>query len=147
MVGINYYWTNQWEFGNEGSCLAEQDDRCWPLRDLIRWVWHRYGAEMVITETSHIGDLRAPWLSKAAREVEAVLDEGIPLRGLCLYPILGMPEWHAQDEWARMGLWDLNMIDGTLERIVDEPMLKALQSAQSRLEHLDLPLPLGRKHA
>jgi hypothetical protein len=35
-----------------------------------------------------------------------MLKEGMPLLGVCLYPILGMPEWHEPDIWTPMGLWD-----------------------------------------
>ena len=70
-----------------------------------------------------------------ADEVEAILDEGIPLRGVCLYPVLGMPEWHEQEEWAHMGLWDVVMdAKGVLKRSLHKPMYEALREAQERLE-------------
>lgn len=147
IVGINYYWNNQWEFGREGTCLSASDPRCWPLRDLIRWVWHRYGAEIVISETSHVGDERASWLRYVVDEVEAALDEGIPLRGLCLYPILGMPEWHEQDTWVAMGLWDLVEHKGMLQRRLHKPTYEALKDARRRLEGLYLPGAVRRKPA
>jgi hypothetical protein len=105
----------------------------------VRWVWHRYQAEIVITETSHYGDRRGPYLNSLVDEIEAILDEGIPLRGVCLYPILGMPEWHDSTAWARMGLWDLIPDKERLERVVHAPMLEALKEAQRRLEGLTLP--------
>ena len=100
VVGINYYWTNQWEWGAapgaDGviSPLAEDDPRRWPLGDLVRSVWTRYGGEVMITETSHIGDSRGRWLREVAEEAQMLLLDGVPIRGVCLYPILGMPEWH-----------------------------------------------------
>ena len=69
-----------------------------------------------------------------AVEAEALLAEGVPLRGVCLYPILGMPEWHAPEEWTRMGLWDLVPQSPTLGRVLYEPMMAALREAQRRLE-------------
>src|SRR6185312_13624057 len=141
IVGINYYWTNQWEHTRPEIPLAEDDPRCWPLRDLVRWVWHRYRCDIVITETSHIGESRGPYLRQLAEEIEAVLDEGIPLKGVCLYPILGMPEWHDQSEWARMGLWDLQEGPTGLERVLHRPSFEALKSAQSRLEGLTILQP------
>ena len=32
-----------------------------------------------------------------AAECEMLLEEGVPVCGVCLYPILGMPEWHSPD--------------------------------------------------
>ena len=133
VVGVNYYWTNQWLLGPGGGALEESDPRRAPLRDLVRHVWARYGTDVAITETSHVGDRRAPWLREIAGECAALLDDGVPLRGLCLYPILGMPEWHARDEWARMGLWDLVPQSPTLARIPCVDAIEALHEAQ-RLE-------------
>ena len=132
MVGINYYWTNQWELGREGTPLADDDPRRLSLADLVRGVWRRYGAEIVITETGALGDQRGPWIHDLSSMAEHLLDECIPLRAICLYPILGMPEWHARDQWTRLGLWDLEREGGVLRRKVCAPMLKALRAAQER---------------
>jgi hypothetical protein len=137
IIGINYYWTNQWEWRVEPlpdgriPPLARDDPRRVPLRSLIRLVWQRYGGEVMVTETSHIGDERAPWLIEVAHEAEILLREGVPLRGLCLYPILGMPEWHAPDTWTPMGLWDPVCHRSQVgNRLICMPMLKALKSVR-----------------
>ena len=135
IVGVNYYWTNQWELGAERVPLTSTDPRLVPLRDLIRHVWHRYGGELLITETTHVNELRPGWLKYIAEEAEALMIEGVPLRGVCLYPILGMPEWHAQEEWVTMGLWDCVREENRLARQLCEPMYAELQRAQ-RLDSL-----------
>lgn len=134
MIGINYYWTNQWHAERPGVPIHSDDPCRLPLRRLLRFVWERYGAEIVISETSHVGEMRPAWLREMAEEAEALLDEGLPLSGICLYPILGMPEWHAQQEWTRMGLWDLAPRGNALHRVIYTPMLEALREAQQRLE-------------
>jgi beta-glucosidase/6-phospho-beta-glucosidase/beta-galactosidase len=134
VVGVNYYWTNQWELGRDGAPLPDEDPRRAPLRDIIRNVWERYGVPVLISETSHVGEKRGPWLREVASEVEALLGEGVPLLGVCLYPILGMPEWHAQTEWTYMGLWDLEPDGDALVRTPHVPMLEALREAQDRIE-------------
>ena len=55
-------------------------------------------------------------------DVAVTLERGIPLRGVCLYPVIGMPAWHEPETWLRMGLWDV--VDG--DRVLHEPMLKEL---------------------
>lgn len=140
LPGINYYWTNQWELGKEGVPLDPRDERCWPLRRVIRNVWERYGGELLISETAQKDDLRAPWMQELAAECEAALDEGIPLRGACLYPILGMPEWHARHEWTRMGLWDCHPDGECLQRRICDSMLAALAEARRLDAHV-------RRHA
>lgn len=131
VIGINYYWTNQWELGRPGNPLSDDDPRRSPIGKLVRAVWERYGAEMLITETSHVDEKRPLWMSELSTEAESLLAEGVPLNGICLYPILGMPEWHNQDQWTQMGLWDLKpSARGDLLRIPCEPMMKAFREAQ-----------------
>jgi hypothetical protein len=134
IIGINYYWTNQWELGRDEQPLPADDPRRVPLRDLVRTVHRRYGRDLLMTETAHVDDMRPKWLEYVADETEALLDEGIPLRGVCLYPILGMPEWHEPTKWTQMGLWELSNCGSHLERVLCEPMFQALKKAQ-RIEH------------
>lgn len=133
IVGVNYYWTNQWEIGKPEVALFEDDPRLASLRTLIHGVWERYGGELLITETAHVNEKRAGWINYIAEEAEALLDEGVPLRGICLYPILGMPEWHEPERWTPMGLWDIVHRQATLCRELCNPMFEALRLAQ-RLE-------------
>lgn len=133
IVGANYYWTNQWEIGTEERPLAIDDPRRLPLAALLRRVWRRYGGDLLISETAHVDDMRPIWMHSLADACEQLLDEGVPLRGACLYPILGMPEWHDRTTWTRMGLWDLVPDGGQLRRQRYEPMYQALRAAQ-RLE-------------
>lgn len=133
IVGVNYYWTNQWELGRDGVPLADDDPRRVPLSRLLKRVWKRYGGDFLITETAHVDGMRPVWLNYVADECEHLLDNGIPIRGACLYPILGMPEWHAPEKWTLMGLWDLVHQQSTLGRKLFDPMLQALRAAQ-RLE-------------
>ena len=108
------------------------DPRRVPLADLVRAAWRRYGSEILITETSALGEARAPWIHELSQMAEQLLAEGMPLGGICLYPILGMPEWHARDHWARMGLWDLEREQDVLQRIAYGPMMTALRAVQGR---------------
>jgi beta-glucosidase/6-phospho-beta-glucosidase/beta-galactosidase len=133
IVGVNYYWTNQWELGKDGEPLADDDPRRVSLTRLIRRVWQRYGGDVLITETAHVRNMRPTWLNYVAEQCETLLDQGVPLRGVCLYPILGMPEWHSPEEWVPMGLWDIMHEHPARIRQLCGPMWEALRHAQ-RLE-------------
>jgi hypothetical protein len=135
IVGINYYWTNQWEWGYPCSPLGNDDPRRARLSELIRSVWQRYQAPVLITETSAAGEERAAWLRELAHEIEIAHHENVRLHGVCLYPALSMPEWHTRDEWALLGLWDLEARGGQLARVPHEPALQALREAQRRVHH------------
>lgn len=143
IVGVNYYWTNQWEIGREEEPLSLHDPRHVHLGELLREVWRRYGAEMLITETAHVGEMRPFWMKAVADECRRVIDEDIPLRGVCLYPILGMPEWHDPGTWAQMGLWDLVPRAGALHREIYQPMLDALRHAQRSFDLTPKPPDLA----
>jgi hypothetical protein len=102
---------------------------------MILRVWERYGGDLLITETAHVDDMRPWWLNYVADEAELAVGAGVSLRGVCLYPILGMPEWHEQDTWMSMGLWDCVPTNSSLSRELCMPMYEALQRAQ-RIEKL-----------
>ena len=80
-------------------------------------------------------DMRPTWLEHVAQQSEQLLAEGIPLRGVCLYPILGMPEWHDRNRWTNMGLWDLIQEGNELQRNVCWPMLEAFHGARRLDRH------------
>jgi hypothetical protein len=141
IIGINYYWSSQWQIGREDSPLPEDDPRRLPLRQLVTEAWQRYGGDLLITETSHVGPKRGPWIDEISEEVVALHTAGIPLEGVCIYPILGMPEWHQRRRWTQMGLWDVIQTSGELPRQLYQPMLHALERATTRIERARPPRP------
>jgi hypothetical protein len=82
---------------------------------------------VLVTETSHVDDARASWVAEIAHGSAELLANGVPIGGVCLYPILGMPEWHAPDTWTNMGLWDVTAGADALDRVLHGPMLEALR--------------------
>jgi hypothetical protein len=132
IIGVNYYWTNQWEHQRPGCYLCPGDPRLTMVSDLLCDVSARYGGDLLITETAHVGPLRAPWLRYVTEEARIALRRGVQLHGLCLYPILGMPEWHEPEVTVPMGLWDLEPGEDGLERVPDEALLGALRDEMKR---------------
>jgi len=123
VMGLNYYWTNQWELGSEHLPLAEDDDRRWPLSRLFASVSQRYGAPILLSETGHLGSLRASWVRTVTEQIRVAGVQGTQLLGVCFYPILGMPDWHEPERWLDMGLWDLS---ASGERMLHVEMHQAL---------------------
>ena len=117
VVGINYYWTNQWEYGRPDAPLHPADPRHAPLHELVRTAWERYGRDLIISETSHWGEARAAWLSDLEREALHCLSDGLALRGICIYPAIGMFDWYDGNRYAPMGLWDLDTQSADLSRV------------------------------
>jgi beta-glucosidase/6-phospho-beta-glucosidase/beta-galactosidase len=104
VLGVNYYPHNQWVL--DGPTVARGDRRYRPFRKILLEVWERYGRPVMISETGAQGAERAPWLRYVAREVRAARHAGVPVEGICLYPVLDYPGWD-DDRHCETGLWSL----------------------------------------
>ena len=66
-----------------------------------------------------------------AAKCALALRAGLPLLGVCLYPIIDRPDWDFLDSWHRSGLWDAELRPaGPPRRILHEPSAQALREAQ-----------------
>lgn len=141
ILGFNFYYDNQKDVSCP-DCLPwanEHGDPRWrPLRYLFAEVHARYDRPMVLAETSHSGADRPHWMRFIAEECAAAMRDGLPLWGVCLYPILDRPDWDHANYWHRSGLWDAELdADGrpTGARLLCEPYARALQEAQQTISH------------
>ncbi|MDX3905163.1 MAG: beta-glucosidase [Pigmentiphaga sp.] len=91
IVGVNYYPDNQWIY--DGPKVRRGHARYRPLREMLLQVHARYGRPMFVAETGAEGDERADWFAYVCDEVAAAMAQGVPLHGVCLYPILDYPGW------------------------------------------------------
>lgn len=138
ILGFNFYYDNQWDIEPRARIpWADQpaDPRWRHLRHLLADAHKRYNKPVVLTETSHPGVDRPQWMDMIGKECVAALQMGVPLWGVCLYPILDRPDWDFLDqEWHRSGLWDaVVQPDGPPLRVLHEPYAKALHKAQTRV--------------
>jgi len=136
VVGLNFYHDNQWEYPSGRKLawhVAPRDARWRPLRGLLREVCERYGRPLYLTETSHVGDGRAAWLRELSEEVHRAAEGGVPILGVCLYPIVDRCGWDDARHWHNSGLWDLSSdVDGRLRRIVNREYAAVLECVQER---------------
>ena len=91
IVGVNFYSNNQWVHG--GPTIGLSDSRYRPFRSILAEVYARYGRPIFVAETGCEGDARPGWLRYVAAEVRAAIRLGVPVEGICLYPILNHPGW------------------------------------------------------
>jgi glycosyltransferase involved in cell wall biosynthesis len=113
-----------------------KDPRRKPFGDLVFAAWERYRQPMVVAETSHVGVGRAAWLGEIATEVQRVRSLGVPLHGICLYPIVDRPGWDALDHWHNSGLWDAAVPGRPVQptnRVLCRPYARALLRWQRRM--------------
>ncbi|MCL6596317.1 MAG: beta-glucosidase [Firmicutes bacterium] len=142
ILGFNYYQHNQWEI--EGVTITRKDPRWLDLHELLARAHARYRRPFFIAETSGRKDSRVPWLRYVADQCARAIERGLPLEGLCLYPIIEAPEW-TTGIYQRNGIWDVIPQPGDrLARVLNEPVAAALREAQLRLQpYLGDILPSG----
>ncbi|MDB6124895.1 MAG: beta-glucosidase/6-phospho-beta-glucosidase/beta -galactosidase [Pedosphaera sp.] len=138
ILGVNYYIHNQWVYDIQGGQRSHEldpihrtDPLYRPLREILEEVHHRYRRPMFIAETGAEDAARGPWLRYVGNETEAVRAKGIPLQGICLYPILNHPGWN-DDRHCHNGLWDY--ADERGHRNIYEPLADQVRSLQKAFE-------------
>jgi len=155
IIGVNYYIHNQWIYDIKGfrrshefKPLTRANPAYRPLREILREVYERYRRPMFIAETGAEDKARGPWLRYVSDETEAAILDGIPVDGICLYPILNHPGWN-DDRHCYNGLWDYANKSG--DRKIYEPLAAQLQRSQkllqgsSRNKASEVAKPRGRK--
>ena len=137
IVGVNFYHDNQWEVpGGEKVHwhIKPRDPRWVPFSQLIRRAYDRYQRPIIIGETSHVGVGRAEWIRELTDEVLIAIDRGLPLEGICLYPIMDRFEWNDPTHWHNSGLWDYDIqADGTFLRVLNPVYAAEFARSQLRL--------------
>ncbi len=150
LLGLNHYHNGQWEVRTEKRLKWHlQDPRRKPFGELVLAAWRRYGHRMVVAETSHVGIGRAAWLDDIASEVQRVRALGVPLDGVCLYPIVDRPGWDALDHWHNSGLWDAAVpgdVPQATRRVLCRPYAKALLRWQQRMQRAPALQRSQREH-
>lgn len=134
VMGLNFYHSNQWEHGGDRLRWEDEprDDRWVPLHQLLAGLYQRYQRPICLGETSHFGSGRARWVREIGNEIAAALRAGVPVEGVCLYPVIDRPDWEDANHWHNSGLFDLlHQPDGTLRRVLNEEYAGALCEAQA----------------
>ncbi|WP_205949784.1 hypothetical protein [Paracoccus contaminans] len=121
LVGVNYYFNNQWIHGGQP---VDVDDVIYrPLSDLLVEVAARYDRPLMVAETGTEGIRRGAWFDYVAAETARARQRGAPVEGICLYPIAEHPGWD-DDRMCPNGLLGPHVEQGG--RSVDEWLAKAI---------------------
>jgi hypothetical protein len=131
VVGVNYYWNNQREHG--GGELPPGDPRRKPFRTMLAEAYARYGRPIFVAETSIEGEARASWLRHVGEEARAAVRAGVPLEGICLYPVLSHPGWD-DDRYCPNGLFEMEVTGG--RRVEHAPLADELRRQRDLFEAL-----------
>jgi hypothetical protein len=89
---------------------------------------------MFLAETGIEDGERPSWFRYVWDEVALARSGGVPVQGVCLYPIVNHPGW-ADDRHCHNGLWDYPDADGEREiyqPLADEIKLRAGRPTRTR---------------
>jgi polysaccharide biosynthesis protein PelF len=125
IIGVNYYCHNQWRIN--GPPIEVTDIEAKPLSTMLLENHRRYGRPIFIAETGVEGDLRPSWFRHVCNEVRMAMRHGVPLEGICLYPVMNHPGWD-DDRHCPNGLIDY--APKTFERFFEQALLQELQQQQ-----------------
>jgi beta-glucosidase/6-phospho-beta-glucosidase/beta-galactosidase len=138
IVGVNFYPHNQWFYNLKGverirrfTPISRRHPLYRPFREMLGEVYQRYHRPMLIAETGSENKIRAGWLRYVCQETKAALESGIPVHGMCLYPILNHPGW-ADGRHCHNALWDYPDANG--HREIYEPLARELKRWQKVFE-------------
>jgi beta-glucosidase/6-phospho-beta-glucosidase/beta-galactosidase len=126
IIGVNFYDRNEWVHMADVS-MKRDDPRYRPFHQILLEVWSRYGRPIFVSETGTEDSARPVWLAYVCREVLAAIDAGVPVHGICLYPILNHPGWE-DDRHCCNGLFDY--ADERGQREIYKPLADELLALQ-----------------
>jgi beta-glucosidase/6-phospho-beta-glucosidase/beta-galactosidase len=142
VIGVNYYIHNQFEW--QGQMVVPSDSRYRHVSTMLQELYSRYQRPLFIAETGIEDETRPAWLRYICKEAFTAWAAGVPLEGICLYPILNHPGWD-DDRHCHNGLFDYADAHG--QREVFEPLarelarqednVKALQSGRVTVDQLE----------
>jgi hypothetical protein len=139
VIGVNYYHSNQWETPDVRLRWEDEprDERWVPFHRLLDGICQRYGRPVFISETSHFGAGRGKWIEEIAQEVYVARMQGVPVEGVCIYPVIDRPDWEDPNHWHNSGMWDMReTAGGRLERVECGEYVDALRRSQKLLNEI-----------
>jgi beta-glucosidase/6-phospho-beta-glucosidase/beta-galactosidase len=140
VIGLNYYFHNQWFFANRRK-IAPDHKLYRPLSSILEEFYLRYDKPLLIAETGIEDDERPEWFRYVSEQTTEALSLGVPVYGICLYPIVNHPGW-ADDRHCHNGLWDY--ADDSGQREIYSPLAQEI-AAQSELLGSPADLQMGAK--
>lgn len=117
IVGMNFYPTNQWYHFGPGIPFGHHHFKA--LSEMIVETHKRFDRPVFIAETGAEASSRPGWLHYVSTQVEEAMQQGVPVEGICIYPVTAYPGWD-NDRVCETGL--IGMADLHGDRPIYEPL-------------------------
>lgn len=131
ILGFNYYWNSQWEDGTGTLPWPETVPCRNRISTMLKDAYLQYGKPILLSETGHFGEGRALWIEEIAKESYSAIIGGIPLLGVCIYPVTERPDWDDLSAYSNCGVFDL---DDNNNRIPHFESILAINTFQAMIE-------------
>lgn len=131
MIGVNYYYNNQWDHLDQTLPWSADEKRLTPLSRLLKEAYSRYNKAIILSETGHFGALRPRWMEEVTLECDRAISMGVDLKGICIYPVIDRPDWDNLSDWSNCGLWDLDLAGN---RVPHQPVIDSVQKCIKMME-------------
>jgi beta-glucosidase/6-phospho-beta-glucosidase/beta-galactosidase len=131
VIGVNYYIHNQFVW--QGPMIVPSDPRYRHVSTMLQEVYARYRRPLFVAETGIEDDTRPAWLRYMCREVFMAMEAGVPMEGVCLYPIVNHPGWD-DDRHCYNGMFDY--ADAAGRREVYQPLADEVARQLANVEAL-----------
>jgi beta-glucosidase/6-phospho-beta-glucosidase/beta-galactosidase len=143
LIGVNFYPHNQWRIRQGFVPLGHHDYK--PLSEMLAEIYARYGKPLFLAETGAEYGARPAWIYYVCQEVRAALRAGIPIHGICLYPVT---EYHGWDNGRLCGCGLFSLADERGGRGVCELVWEEMKRQQALFQTMEQPaMRSGRKSA
>lgn len=134
IIGLNYYFNNQWRHPGGRHVLRGDKDYV-PFSRILQNYAARYARPILIAETGIENESRPEWFRYVAEQARIAQAETVQLHGLCLYPIINHPGWD-DDRHCQNGLWCYPSEFG--EREIYEPLAEEIELQMRHTDALHL---------
>lgn len=137
LIGINYYSQNQWRHPSSRRLKRESRDYK-PFSLILQEFYERYKKPFFVAETGIEDEARPEWFRYICAEVLKALKVGVPVYGICLYPILNHPGWD-DNRHCHNGLWDY--ADDFGQRDIYQPLADEITAQEKIFDEIEMPEP------
>ncbi|MCD5994050.1 beta-glucosidase [Pseudomonas sp. CDFA 602] len=140
ILGVNFYPHNQWVFNGPRVHRGEREYR--PFHSMLKELHARYGRPILISETGAEDEERLPWFRYVTDQVSQAMRAGVPVQGICWYPILDYPGWD-DGRYCPTGLF--GYADGEGQRAPFHPLQTAIRESCDAFIHQGLEAQIGHR--